>query len=115
MAHRVAWEMANGGPIPDGMVVCHRCDNPPCVNPAHLFVGTRLDNVRDMVMKGRGRYPGHPGERNGGAKLTEQSVSAIRERISRGDTQKEIAVTFGIDPSVVSRIKSGKAWVQLSA
>lgn len=52
LAHRVAWRLANG-PIPAGMDICHRCDNPPCCNPAHLFLGTRLDNMSDMSRKGR--------------------------------------------------------------
>lgn len=55
-AHRLSWTIANG-PIPSGMVVCHRCDNPPCVNPAHLFVATQQDNIADMVRKGRGFVP----------------------------------------------------------
>lgn len=53
-AHRAAWQFARG-PIPPGLFVCHHCDHPPCVNPAHLFVGTAMDNVRDMETKGRGR------------------------------------------------------------
>ena len=60
LAHRVAWELANG-PIPDGLLVCHRCDNPPCCNPEHLFLGTKSDNALDQIGKGRpwNRTKGH--------------------------------------------------------
>lgn len=61
-SHRVAWEFANG-PIPPGMQVLHRCDNPPCCNPAHLWIGTPQDNMSDKMNKGRGRFPGRKDHR----------------------------------------------------
>src|SRR4051794_31357857 len=72
--HRVAWE-AEHGPIPDDMLLCHRCDNPPCCNPAHHFIGTSADNNADMKAKGRAR--GVRGTANAGAKLTADQVRSI--------------------------------------
>jgi hypothetical protein len=92
LAHRVAYEL-HTGPIPDGMFVCHHCDNPGCVNPAHLFLGF----VR------RGEH--HPS-----AKLTSAAVADIRERLSRGEQQTCIARLHGISASQVTLIKQGESW-----
>jgi len=106
-AHRVAWELING-PIPKGIWVLHHCDNPGCVNPAHLFLGTHQDNMADMDAKGR-RWMGpmNRGERNGNANLREITVRTIR--IAAG-TQREIAKRFNTSQSRVSEIRTGKAW-----
>ena len=103
-AHRVSWELAHG-PIPDGMRVLHRCDNPPCVNPAHLFLGTDADNQHDMRAKGRFIQP--RGERAGQAKLTTEQVLRIR---SDPRTLREIAADYGTGLMAVSRIKRRLAW-----
>src|SRR5690348_11100206 len=76
-AHRLAWELFNG-PIPDGMNVLHKCDVRNCVNPDHLFIGTQLDNMRDMVSKGRWRPSGVMGESHGNSKLSEADVTEMR-------------------------------------
>ncbi len=86
LPHRVAWHLASG-PIPRGLFVCHRCDNPPCINVDHLFLGTHAENMRDMVSKGRSTRGG----RNGNAKLDGDSVALIRAELAAGKTKAEIA------------------------
>lgn len=98
-AHRVVYEIANG-PIPKGLRVCHRCDNPPCCNPRHLFAGTAKDNSLDMARK----------ERAGRNKLTGEQVAAIR---ADPRTTKEIAPDYGVHWSNIASIKAGATWVHV--
>lgn len=105
-AHRVSWELHNG-PIPDGLWVLHRCDNPPCVRPDHLFLGTNADNVADMIAKGRVR---HAGECNGRARLTADKVREIRVRLARGERKVDIAPDYGVRPSAISSVATGRTW-----
>jgi hypothetical protein len=109
LAHRVAWELAHG-PIPAGLHVCHRCDNRPCVNVDHLFLGTNADNMADRNAKGRARGGSMRGEAHPFAKLTNADVAAIRA--ARGvEKGRETASRFGVSPSRVSMIQTGKVWV----
>ena len=103
-AHRVSWEL-HFGPIPEGIGVCHHCDNRGCARPDHLFLGTQEENMSDMDAKGR-RVP-VPGSANNLSRLSEIDVRIIR--LMRGPQQR-IAALFGIDHSTVSRIRSRKTW-----
>lgn len=108
-AHRVAYELAVG-PIPDGLVVCHTCDNPPCCNPVHLFPGTVADNNADMVAKKRHAH-GLPGEANPRARLTWSDVEAIRALYGRGSlSQQALAERFGVSRSAIGDIVRGQHW-----
>lgn len=107
LTHRYSWTLAYGA-IPAGMSVLHRCDNPPCVRPDHLFLGTRADNVRDMYAKGRERQASAPGERNGQAKLTWVSVHAIRA--AAGVSSAALASEHGVTTSLIAMIRRGVIW-----
>jgi len=107
LAHRVAWELVNG-PIPDGFHVLHHCDNPPCVNPAHLFLGTDADNSHDKVVKGRASHL--RGEDSGMAKLTEQDVREIRRLSALGYEQRPLGRMFGVCKSAIGYIVRRETW-----
>lgn len=111
LAHRAAWEVHNG-PIPVGLYVCHKCDNPSCINPEHLFVGTQLENVRDMIAKGRQSYPGAPvGHIGARRKLTQEQAELARIAYSTGEVNMhQIALVLGIDQSCISRIVNGSIY-----
>lgn len=127
------------GPIAPGLVVCHSCDNPPCVNPAHLFLGTHKDNMQDAVQKGRQArgdrtgsrlYPErrargdthgmrkHPearlyGARNPRARLTDEQVRAIRKAFADGAVQRHLAFEYGVSPATINRVVHGESWTHL--
>lgn len=105
-AHRFSWIISNGN-IPDELQVLHRCDNPPCVNPAHLFLGTNKDNIADKVAKGRASRWAPRGSDGSNAKLTDNQVLSIRDdkRIYR-----LIAADFGITSRQVCSIKLRRQW-----
>lgn len=105
--HRVAWEFTYGRPIPEGLCVLHRCDNPPCVNPDHLFLGTKADNHADSVAKNRHSF----GERNGMAKLTFREVRFIRKAYAAGlGTHRKLADRFGVSQDTIWKVVRRKSW-----
>jgi hypothetical protein len=110
LAHRWAYELANG-PIPAGLYVCHTCDNPGCVNPAHLWLGTQADNCQDAVRKGR--HVVLRGEAQGGAKLNPTIISVCRHAYRMGVSQEFLAECFGVVQSTIQRAISGRRWKHL--
>lgn len=115
VAHRMAWELTHGD-VPKGLFVLHRCDNPPCCNPDHLFLGTKKDNVADCAAKGRREPPerGHErlrGERHHLAKLTPQDVLAIRASV--GESQAALAVRYGVAEAQIWRVIHRVNWAHI--
>lgn len=109
-ASRISWRL-HFGEIPAGMNVLHRCDNPPCVRPDHLFLGTKKDNSQDMVAKGRS--PNRKGEQHPRCKLSDEQVIDIRRRFAAGEKQCDIADYFGINFRTVNLIVLNKTWTHL--
>lgn len=106
--HVLSWKIHNGE-IPKGLLVCHECDNPPCVNPKHLFLGTPAQNSADMKNKGRATF----GERQPNSKLKTMQVIQIKELVNGGAALQEIADEFGVSRSLVGMISKGKRWGHL--
>lgn len=110
VATHIAWELTNG-PVPDGLHMCHHCDNPPCVNPSHLFPGTRSDNMQDMQSKGRITRNPVKGSDQPNSKLVESDIPIIRNRYAAGGvTTYEIAKDYGVDPAIIQGIIRRKRW-----
>lgn len=108
-AHRAAWELVNG-PIPEGMNACHVCDNRRCILVSHIFIGTRDDNMKDAVRKGRM----HLGEKHGQSKLTDDKVREMRRLCLEGRTQSSVAKEYGVCKATMSNIVKRKIWAHVT-
>lgn len=109
MAHRLAYETWVG-PIPDGLIVRHKCDNPPCINPEHLETGTYADNAHDRDSRGRDGIAKITGDLSSSAKLTDAQVRDIRKRLPLYEgRQVELAREYGVSDGHISAIKHGRA------
>jgi hypothetical protein len=103
--HRAMWTLSKG-PIPKGMCVCHKCDNPACGEPTHLFLGTQSDNMKDMAIKKRAAH----GERHHNSRITSDTVKEIRRQASLGISQRSIGKNLGLGQSHVNSILKGRLW-----
>lgn len=108
VAHRVSFALTYG-PIPPGGVVCHTCDNPPCVRPDHLFLGTQADNAADMFAKGRQGIR-HHGEAKPSARLTEAEVREIRAAPAHFGVLRELSRQYGVSNTTIRKIRTGEKW-----
>jgi hypothetical protein len=105
LVHRASYQEFIG-PIPQGLLVCHRCDNPKCYNPMHLFLGTPKDNTMDMIRKGRGRHS--RGEQR--SHRTDDQIREIRKRYATGSTLTELSREFGCRTSNIHAIVNRRSW-----
>ena len=117
-AHRVAYFLANGDIPDDKPCILHRCDNRKCVNPSHLFAGTKRENTHDMFAKGRacqqtGTWQPKRGSTNTNAKLTEADVVVIRSRIADGENVHDIAADYSVTSGTIFHIKHRRSWDHL--
>lgn len=110
VAHRIAW-ILTGGEVSEGLCVLHKCDNPSCVNPDHLWIGNQLENIKDRTKKGRDADC--RGEKNPSAKLAEEDVLEIRRRLVCGEIQNQIAKIFGVAASTITDIKTKRTWAHI--
>jgi hypothetical protein len=106
-AHRLSWEMQNG-PLQNGMLVLHKCDNPRCVNPSHLFVGTQKDNMEDREAKDRGAD--RRGNKNGRSKIPQAAIALI---LASKESLSTLALKYGVSKTAIRLIKIGKNWSHL--
>ncbi len=109
-AHRAVWELFNG-PVPEGLIVRHKCDNPRCCNPDHLELGTQKDNVQDCRDRGRMTV----GEKHPGSVLTEEQVRELKRRLQDGQTKLSLSKEFGVSRAHILNIARGRKWRHLSA
>lgn len=110
LAHRLAWKLHHSQEIPVGACVCHSCDNPKCIDPAHLFLGSQAENMSDMRAKGR-RKEINAGSENGRAKLSDDSVREIRRAYKNNElNQVALAEKFSVSQTVISLIVTRKTW-----